>query len=696
MIRFPRHNRTAFFLLFAGLGLLCALAGCQSLPRSGFDPYGERLFESRPLANCPLFNRSTNSSPTTVSSTPVAIPQQQQQADGAGIYTPPPVALPGELGAARTNPAVPQYGSTATALPPGANAVTTALILNPDAGPSPVFAETGGYALPTVPVSGPAVIMTPREQIAPLGSEVVLIASRLGNKDRLVTNEKIEWALEGVGTIEKFDSGSCCDPLFCDFVKAKKVTDRYAVTKTSQVYQTLDRGTADTTDDIQLLRGQTWISVNSLKEGTTHVTAFAPDMADWSTRTDVGIVHWVDAQWVLPRLAIAPVGESLALTTTVLRATNGQPRQGWIVRYEILNGPAAGLGASGAQIEEVATDLSGQATVILSPSEQRAGTNTIGIQIIRPAGVDGDRRITVGSEMVRQTWSGNPSVLLKIIGPNEARRDQELLYEITAENKTSSSVKGIVALPIPPLATYIRSEPMGTLQGSTMLWNVDLLPNSTAKIDVVLRSGTAGSLWLRPEFRRTSSPVVSAPIPSPSPSSVIPSPSPSGSNATVFPGTQQNPPPLIDNPPAASIFAKPALSAQIEQVAGDPNTGTLRFFVRVTNTGMSDAKNVLLLVPLPEELRGRTIDADWSTDWDLLPVVAGREISLIDGKPTSWRVGQNEAKSLVFIEAPTLSAGKEFYLLLEYPPVGPQGYNVTCSVQADGQAVERASQRIVP
>ena len=691
MIRFPRHNRTAFFLLFAGLGFLCALAGCQSLPRSGFDPYGERLFESRPLANCPLFHSSKNSSPTTVSSTPVAAPPQQ--ADGASIYTPPPVALPGELGAARTNPAVPQYGSTATALPPGTNAVTTAMIFNPDAGPSPVFAETGGYALPTVPVSGPALIMTPREQIAPLGSEVVLITSRLGNKDRLVTNEKIEWSLEGVGTIEKFDSGSCCDHLFCDFVKAKKITDRYAITKTSQVYQTLDRGTPDTSDDIQLLRGQTWISVNSMKEGTTHVTAFAPNMADWSTRTDVGIVHWVDAQWVLPRLAIAPVGESRTLTTTVLRATNGQPRSGWIVRYEILNGPAAGLGASGAQIEEVATDLSGQATVILSPSAQQSGTNTIGIQIIRPVGVDGDRRITVGSEMVRQTWSGNPGILLNIRGPQEARPGQELLYEITAENRTSASVQGVVALPIPPLASYIRSEPVGTLQGSTMLWNVNLLPNTTTKLDVVLRSGTASSLWLRPEFRRMS-PVVSAPQPSPvtpTPRPVVPSQSPVGPGATTFPGTQSSPP--IPSDPPSVFQQKPALSAQIEQVPG--KEGTVRFYVHVANTNTSDANNVLLLVPLPEELRNHTIDADWSTDWDLLPVVEGREISPIAGKPAGWRAGQDKTKNLAFLQAPTLSAGKEFYLLLEYPTI-PQGYNITCSVQVDGQQVEQASRRIVP
>jgi len=699
---FLRHNRIPVLFLFsAGLGFLCALAGCQSLPRSGFDPSGQRLFESNPLANCPLFNRGTDS-PTTISTTPIADPTQQPDGaspGGASIYTPPPTALPGDLGASRSNPAVPQYGSTATALPPGAHAVTTALIHNPDAGPSPVFANTGGYALPTVPVTGPALIMTPREQIAPLGSEVVLIASYLGNGDRLITNEKIEWSLEGAGTIEKFDAGSCCDILFLDHVKAKKIMDRYAVTKTSSVYQTIDRGTSDTTDDIHLLRGQTWVSVNSMKEGTTHVTAFGPNMADWSKRTDVGIVHWVDAQWILPRLAIAPVGESRVLTTTVLRATNGQPRRGWIVRYEILNGPAAGLGASGAQIEEVETDLSGQATTILTPSDQRAGTNTIGIQIIRPAGVDGDRRITVGSEMVRQTWSGNPNILLNIRGLSEGRLGQDLPYEITAENRSSSAVQGVIALPIPPLASYIRSEPAGILQGSTVLWNVNLLPNNTTRINVVLRQGTAGSLWLRPEFRRTSSPVTpSAPVLSQS----VPAPSPVGGGAAVFPGTVPTPTPAAQpsapapTPSPATVSQKPSLSVQIER---DPTHSlvpnpSFRFYVRVTNTGTTDARDVIVFVPLPEALRGQNLSADYSTDWNLL-AVENRKIST-EGKPAGWVIGIDKPGNRAVLRMPVFSAGSTAYFLLEYPTIGPGGYNITCTVYADGQVVTQESRQMMP
>ena len=626
------------------------------------------------------------------------------QQSGATIYTPPVQTLPGDLGASRTNPAVPLYGTTTTTLPPGVNAITTAMIPSPEAGPQHAFANTGGYALPTIPVKGPALIMTPREQIAPLGSEVVLIASYLGNGDRLITNEKIEWALEGVGNIEKFDAGSHCDHLLFDYVKAKKVTDRYAITKTSAVYQTIDRGTPDTTDDVHLLRGQTWVSINSMKEGTTHVVAFAPNMADWSQRTDVGVVHWVDAQWIVPRLAIAPLGESRVLTTTVLRASNGQPRQGWIVRYEVLGGPVAGLGGSGAQIEEVETDFSGQATTFLTPRDLQpgTGTSTIGIQIIRPAGVDGDRRVTVGSEMVRQTWSGNPNILLNIryIGQNEARRDQDLPYVITAENRLSNAVSGVIALPIPPLASYIRSEPPGILQGSTVLWNIDLPPNGTREISVIVRQGTAGSLWLRPEFH-TGSPVTTSP---PAANTFAPTQSPPNSNggAILFQGAPANPTPVSPAPanpapppvsPPAAVFQsqKPTLSVEITQhpemlvQVGHP----VRFFVRITNTGTSEARNLVAFIPLPPEIDANSVGGT-------------SEPLTVDGKPpvpdnvtpTNKALGFVANPFRAVLKIPSLSVGATAHAELQYPTIGPQGYHIVCTVEADGEQVAQGVQQI--
>jgi len=681
------HNRIPVFLaLLASVGFLCALVGCRNLPRSGFDPSGQRLFESNPFRDCPLFRRDA-SSPPIITGTPPVDPWQQQPG-GATIFSPAPPSLPGDLGASQTHPGVPMHGGTATVVPPGANAITTAMIYSPDLGPRHAFAGTGGYALPVVPVEGPALIMTPREQIAPLGSEVVLIASFLGNRDRLITNEKIEWALEGVGTIGTIDTGSHCDIFFLDHTKARKVSDQYAITKTSARYQTLDRGTPGTTDNVNLLRGQTWISVNSMREGTTHVTAFAPSMADWSRRTDVGIIHWVDAQWVVPRLPISPVGETRMLTTTVLRASNGQPRQGWIVRYEILGGPAAGLGGTGAQIQEIETDFSGEATTVLTPRDHQQGTNTIRIQIIRPAGIEGDRRVTVGSETVRQTWSGSPNILLNITGPDEARLGQDLPYEITAENRTSTAMPGVIALPIPPLASYIRSD--GVLQGSTVLWNVTLPPHSTTRVNVTLRQGTPGSLWLRPEFRGTGQ--VTAPPP------FVPTPpGQPDQGATVFPGGQPTPPPPIpDNltppvhPPAQVFPTRPSLSVEITPnplvpvQLGQP----VQFFVRITNTGTTEARNIQAFIPLPPEFAATSV---MGTS-DPLTVDGSPPLPDDSNRALGFPAGTHQA----LFRIPSLAAGATAQATLQYPTIGSQGHNIVCTVLVDGQEITRESRTITP
>ncbi|MDR2643223.1 MAG: hypothetical protein LBC74_10555 [Planctomycetaceae bacterium] len=512
--------------LLAGLVFFCAIAaisvvGCQSLPRSGIDRSGDRLFDSCPLQDvlpkdCRLFGQGQNQNSTA--SSPVSIPNSTPSSAPANLPSTPSLStsmpssnLPGNFGSSSAGTStIPNYGSTSTAVNPNIHGVNTAVVPVENAnGLRPCFEESGGYVVATGAIERPALLVSPIEQIAPVGSEVVLIASYLGRRDRLVTNEKVEWNLEGVGSFLKYDQGSHCDPLMGDFVKARKITERFVVTKTSRFFQTLNRGTPETRDDLHILQGQTWVSINSLREGTTHVTAFAPSLSDWSRRTMFGLIHWVDAQWVMPVLPIASVGESRVLTTSVLRRTNGQPRQGWIVRYEIVSGPAAGLGATMAQIQEVTTDISGQASVILSQREPQNGTNTISVQIIRPgSGVGGqdsvaagDKRITVGYETLRQTWGGNAGVRVSMKGPERGNIGEDLPYKIIVTNNTANKAEGVLTLSIPPVAGYVRSvPPIYSQTGQILYWNVEIPAKSSANVDVVLRQGVSGRMMLGTSF----------------------------------------------------------------------------------------------------------------------------------------------------------------------------------------------------
>lgn len=678
-----------------GLGLGCAVS-CQSLPRSGFDPKGERLFESCPLkgilpANCDLLGRRKEPpvSTTPLTATPIPPPIDS----GATVFpntTPvaPTNQLPGQFGAVQPGTVsgvtgIPQYSSTATSINPAARGINTAIIASSDVIPKPVFEETGGYALPTVPIEGPAILMTPREQIAPIGSEVVLISSYLGSKDRLITNEKIEWTLEGVGTIQKFDGGSVCDPLHFDYVRAKKITDHYAVTKTSQLYQTLDRGTPETKDDLHLLKGQTWVSVNSMREGTTYVTAFAPSLKDWSKRSDAGIIHWVDAQWVLPRLSIAPVGDSRILTTTVLRRTNAQPRNGWIVRYEILNGPPAGLGQSSVQIEEKTTDIFGQASVILSPRENRAGTNTISIQIIRPAGVDGsDRRITVGSETIRQTWSGNTGIRIALTGPGRdkvIKRGDDIPYTITLTNTASHLGKGVVVFEVPALAFFTGSQPTPTrTEGSSVLWDVEIQPKATATIQCTLRADTIGSIYPVATFYPHGI--------SPEPRSLEPRSQISGTSVPLPLVDPSTVPPTLPNPkqPAANgatVYHRESQSGvtlKIEPYENKIELGKpLEFSFIVENNGSLDIRNAQLRVDIPPEYRNF--------------VTKGAAFPSEDGK--AWHSSQRD---YIYIDVPSIPVGKRAYLRTEFPNLTPQGHRIVGTLLINNQKFDQIIQQIKP
>ncbi|MHC4180368.1 MAG: hypothetical protein ACYSWU_22930, partial [Planctomycetota bacterium] len=240
---------------------------------------------------------------------------------------------------------------------------------------------------PPAPGDDVEVILSPQVTVAPVGSEVVLVAGVLGPDGYLRTNRRLEWSLApgGVGSFVAVGKNGPVDLLLGDFTRPKKIDNTFAVGSTSRKYLQLDRGTPTTEDDICVLRGQGWITLCSPIEGTSHVVVLAPEVHGWESRTRTAKVHWVDAQWRFPPPAINPAGTRHVFTTTVMHQTDQSPCTGWLVRYEIVDGPAAGFAPDGAATVEVATDAAGQANVEIFQNEVGPGTNRVNIQIIRPA-----------------------------------------------------------------------------------------------------------------------------------------------------------------------------------------------------------------------------------------------------------------------------------------------------------------------
>ncbi|MEK6237829.1 MAG: hypothetical protein N2C14_24225, partial [Planctomycetales bacterium] len=235
--------------------------------------------------------------------------------------------------------------------------------------------------------------MSPRKVVAPVGSEVVLAAGIHGCDGLLLPGERVDWLL-AQGGVGEFVSQGVGGGLFS---ASRKVDNQYVVGETSRRVLLLHRGNANPADDVTVLRGQAWVSVTSAVEGTSHVTAFAPGVCAWEHRKDTAQVHWVDAEWAFPPPAVAAAGTRHRFTTTVTRHSNHGPVAGWIVRYEIVGGPAARFAPGGEQAVEVPTDASGQATAEILPSSSEGGTTAIRIQVIRPAdAAGGGERVVLG------------------------------------------------------------------------------------------------------------------------------------------------------------------------------------------------------------------------------------------------------------------------------------------------------------
>ncbi|HOM18263.1 MAG TPA: hypothetical protein PLQ00_13110, partial [Thermoguttaceae bacterium] len=344
-----------------------------------------------------------------------------------------------------------------------------------------------------------ALLLQPREVAAPIGTEVILVATVLGADRYTSTNERVEWSIPTgcVGEFVQVGKGTWIDWLVLDFTRARKLCNTFAVTSTSRRNVRLTRGTPDVQDDVVIQPGQAWVSVSSPMEGTTYVSAYAPSVVGWGQRRQTAVIHWVDAQWTFPAPAITPAGARHVLTTTVVGRSDGRPRRGWLVRYEIVDGPSAGFSPDGAKVVETATNEAGQASVEIFQPQPSPGTNRIQIQILRPAPGSGPEggRMLLTSGMTTHTWSA-PQLAVRKVGPSLAAVGDMVRYTIDVSNPGDLLAEGVRLVDqVPEGAALVGTNPPGQVSGGVIQWELGVLgPGQFQRVEVTLRADRQGVL----------------------------------------------------------------------------------------------------------------------------------------------------------------------------------------------------------
>ena len=403
-----------------------------------------------------------------------------------------------------------------TFAPPGSGVVVA-----PPVGPDGTVVVGPTFLPGSVPVAVPVRVrpqpkltVTPTRVVAPIGSEVVLLASLCGRDGLMMPNQRVEWMIApgDAGQLLTLGGRDNWSLFQATRDRPRKLTNRYVIGSTAGSYERITRGTSATGDDLCVKPGQAWVAVTSPVEGTSHVTGYAPGVPNWQLGRDTAVIHWVDAQVSFPITAINAVGARHTMTTTVVRSSNQQPLAGWTVRYQIVGGPAASFAPGDAQTVDVATNAAGQASAeIFQPTPAR-GTNQVRIDVIRPPrpnDPDG-APFVVQSGSVLATWSA-PEIRIQTIGPSEATVGATAVYQLAVSNAGDLPARDVtLSVTLPEGVSLASSRPEATQQGSTLRWklgevaareartiNLELRVESEATVDICGAISTASGQTAR-------------------------------------------------------------------------------------------------------------------------------------------------------------------------------------------------------
>lgn len=349
----------------------------------------------------------------------------------------------------------------------------------------------------TIPRKSGRIILTPDEIVAPVGSEVIVMAGLCGNDGHFVIRQPIEWMLsqESVGNFVTVANGpnQLISGVFGQ--GARKISTGFAKGTTSASTKRLTKGTPSPGDDQWVLKGQTWVSLTSPSEGTSYVTTVAPNAEGWDRRRSTAKIHWLDARWQLPQSVTLRNGQTHQLPVKLSR-NNGEAISDWKVSYEIVSGNNVGFLPSGSQKTEINTNSLGDASVSIKQLNNGPAIAQVRIQVIRPGNPFGSqRRLVVADQVVSVRWTA-PALSIDVAGPDNVGRDAEYTYRVTVRNPGDAVARNTLLklTGIDPSVEILSTTPKARQIGGQLEWNLgNVSPTQVPlSIDVKLKARRAG------------------------------------------------------------------------------------------------------------------------------------------------------------------------------------------------------------
>ena len=339
------------------------------------------------------------------------------------------------------------------------------------------------------------IVVRPELCTSPVRGTQVLIATVYDADGIPRRNRRVEWMVEGPGSIVEVDESGYLPG------RGMKVDNKYAFSHTDYFENCITRGR----DEFTVRPGQTWCVVTSAIEGETTVIAYCPAINDGEKNRAYVKVHWVEGNLLFPAPVTARAGGDYTLNTTL--TSPAEKSAGYRVRYRILDGPAAALTAvHGGEVSSVteavaAIDKDGAGRVNITQPLPAAGTNRIGIEVVKPDPDQPGQFTLVSKGETRVTWQA-PQLNVRVSAQKTIGLNQEttVTFAVGGSDKVDA---GPVTLTIrlPDGIDPVSTEPKAAVDGDTLIWTLPAAKGKQQTVQAIVRPNRVGPATLTADAR---------------------------------------------------------------------------------------------------------------------------------------------------------------------------------------------------